>query len=135
MAFYTSDQIKRVRLVRRADGYYVQFCIKVEENIETKPTHNTIGLDLGLNYFIADSNGEVWSSPKFYRKAEQQLNRANREKSKKYRTHPPTPPTPTHPPLPPPRRGTRRGTWEGGYGGGYSPITITRLGIDMPGNI
>ncbi len=87
-------------LVRRADGYYVQFCIKVEGNIETKPTHNTIGLDLGLNYFIADSNGllrrgcagaGVWESPKFYRKAEHQLNRANHKKSKKYRTHPPTP--------------------------------------------
>ena len=85
LAFYTSDQIKRVRLVRRADGYYVQFCIKVEGNVETLPTHNTIGLDLGLNYFLADSNGLVWESPKFYRKAEHQLNKANRKKSKKYR--------------------------------------------------
>ncbi|MEO1467373.1 MAG: transposase, partial [Cyanobacteria bacterium J06633_1] len=37
-----------------------------------------------LKYFIADSNGEVEESPRFYRKAEKQLNRANRKKSKKY---------------------------------------------------
>ena len=85
LAFYSKDQIKRVRLVRRADGYYVQFCINVDVEVETQSTNNTIGLDLGLNYFIADSNGEVWNSPRFYRKAEQQLNRANRKKSKKYR--------------------------------------------------
>ncbi|MBC6417824.1 MAG: transposase, partial [Prochloron sp. SP5CPC1] len=85
LAFYSPDQIKRVRLVRRADGYYAQFCIKVDVTVETKQTYKTIGLDLGLKYFIADSNGEFWESPKFYRKAEHQLNRANRKKSKKYR--------------------------------------------------
>lgn len=42
-------------------------------------------LDLGLNYFIATSDGELVESPKFYRKSERQLNRANRKKSRKYR--------------------------------------------------
>jgi putative transposase len=28
--FYQPDQIKRVRLVKRADGYYAQFCISVD---------------------------------------------------------------------------------------------------------
>ncbi|MEQ8382427.1 MAG: transposase [Coleofasciculus sp. A1-SPW-01] len=35
--------------------------------------------------FLADSNGHTEESPKFYRKSERQLNRANRKKSKKYR--------------------------------------------------
>ncbi|WP_242027304.1 transposase [Sphaerospermopsis sp. FACHB-1094] len=43
-----------------------------------------VGLDLGLNYFIADSKGNVEESPKFYRKSEKQLSRANRKKSKKF---------------------------------------------------
>jgi len=85
LAFYTSDQIKRVRLIKRADGYYVQLCIKVNVEIESQPTHRTVGLDLGLKYFIADSNGEVWLEPRFYRESEHQLNRANRKKSRKYR--------------------------------------------------
>ncbi len=85
LAFYSEDKIKRVRLVRRADGYYVQFCIKVDVTIETEQTNKTVGIDLGLKYFIADSNGDVVELPQFYRKAEEQLNRANRQKSKKYR--------------------------------------------------
>lgn len=86
LAFYDESQIKRVRLVKRADGYYVQFCINVENSTTMlEPTHNTVGIDLGIKYFLAASTGEFVESPKFYRKAEKQLNRANRRKSKKFR--------------------------------------------------
>ena len=85
--FYNPKDIKRVRLVKRADGYYVQCCISVDVQIDLEPTGQAqaIGLDLGLRYFLADSNGETVESPSFYRKSERQLNRANRKKSKKYR--------------------------------------------------
>ncbi len=83
--FYQLNQIKRVRLVRRADGYYVQFAVKADVRVKTKPTGKVVGLDLGIKYFLADSNGHTEESPKFYRKSERQLNRANRKKSKKYR--------------------------------------------------
>ena len=82
--FYPLDQIKRVRLVRRADGYYAQFAISVDVQIKSEPTHKAIGLDLGLKYFIADSDGNVEPAPQFYRSSERQLNRANRKKSKRY---------------------------------------------------
>ncbi|MEH2049603.1 RNA-guided endonuclease InsQ/TnpB family protein [Nostoc sp.] len=82
--YYDIKQIKRVRLVRRADGYYVQFAIDVEIKVETQPTQQVVGIDLGLKYFIADSKGNVEPAPKFYRKAEIALNRANRKKSKKF---------------------------------------------------
>ncbi len=82
--YYEIKQIKRVRLVRRADGYYAQFAIDVEVKVETQPTGQVVGLDLGLKYFIADNIGNVEQSPQFYRKSEKQLNRANRKKSKKY---------------------------------------------------
>ena len=83
--FYQPDQIKRVRLVRRADGYYCQFCLQVDVTVESVPTHKAVGLDLGLNYFIADSQGNTEPAPQFYRKAARQLNRVNRQKSNKYR--------------------------------------------------
>jgi putative transposase len=82
--YYDIKQIKRVRLVRRADGYYAQFAVDVDARVETEPTHQIVGLDLGLKYFIADNKGKVEPSPHFYRKAERQLSRANRKKSKKY---------------------------------------------------
>ncbi|MGB3403527.1 MAG: transposase [Microcoleaceae cyanobacterium] len=82
--YYDMKHIKRVRLIRRADGYYVQFAISVNVKIETEPTHKAVGLDLGLKYFYADSLGNTEPCPQFYRTAEKQLNRANRKKSKKY---------------------------------------------------
>ena len=82
--YYDIKQIKRVRLVRRADGYYAQFAIDVIVRVETQPTYQIVGIDLGLNYFIADSQGNIEPCPKFYRSSEKQLNRANRQKSKKF---------------------------------------------------
>jgi len=82
--FSQLEDMKRVRLVRRADGYYVQFCISVDVKVETEPTGKAIGLDVGIKYFLADSSGNTIENPQFYRKAEKKLNRANRRKSKKY---------------------------------------------------
>ncbi|MCC5655633.1 transposase [Nostoc sp. XA010] len=82
--YYDMKQIKRVRLVRRADGYYAQFAISVDQKVEAQPTGQVVGIDLGLKYFIADNKGWIEPSPQFYRKSEKQLNRANRKKSKKY---------------------------------------------------
>jgi putative transposase len=82
--YYDIKQIKRVRLVRRADGYYAQFAVDADVRVDTQPTHQIVGLDLGIKYFIADNKGNVEPSPNFYRKSEKQLNRANRKKSKKY---------------------------------------------------
>nr|WP_017307116.1 RNA-guided endonuclease TnpB family protein [Spirulina subsalsa] len=85
LARYDKSLIKRVRLVRRADGYYVQFCIQVDVQVQSEPIQKTVGLDLGLGYFIAASDGSVVEAPSFYRKSEHRLNRANRQKSRKYR--------------------------------------------------
>ncbi|MFK0732830.1 MAG: RNA-guided endonuclease InsQ/TnpB family protein [Gloeotrichia echinulata GP01] len=71
--FYQLEQIKRVRLVRRADGYYVQFLISVDNKVETQPTVKTIGLDVGLKEFYTDSNGYSEPNPRFYRTGEKRL--------------------------------------------------------------
>ncbi|QGZ92243.1 RNA-guided endonuclease InsQ/TnpB family protein [Microcystis aeruginosa] len=86
--FYPLDQIKRVRIVKRADGYYVQFCINLDVREYAKPlepTKKCVGLDVGLKVFYANSDGETVEIPQFYRKAEKRLNRLNRKKSKKFR--------------------------------------------------
>jgi len=63
-------QIKRVRLVKRAEGYSAQFCISVDR-IESMPaTGTTIGLDVGLKDFYTDSNGAIAPNPCFRSKGE-----------------------------------------------------------------
>ena len=86
--YYQTEQIKRVRIIKRSDGYYIQFSLNLDPRDTVKqlePTKKTIGLDVGLKYFYADSNGEIVENPRFYRKTEKQLNRLNRKKSKKFR--------------------------------------------------
>ena len=80
--FYQLNQIKRVRVVRRADGYYVQFCLDVER-VETRvPTGKTIGLDVGLTHFYTDSDGQTIENPRHLRKSEKALKRFSRRLSR-----------------------------------------------------
>lgn len=80
--FYQLKQIKRVRVVRRADGYYTQFCIDQERIEKREPTFRTIGLDVGLTHFYTDSNGETVENPRHLRKSEKALKRWQRRLSK-----------------------------------------------------
>jgi putative transposase len=73
LAFYPVKQIKRVRLVRRADGYYCQFCISVDVKVKTEPTKHNVGLDVGLKDFYTDSDGNTETNPRFYRNSEKRL--------------------------------------------------------------
>jgi len=81
--FYSPDQIKRVRIVKRADGYYCQFCIAVERNVATEPTGNALGIDLGLKYFLAGSDGQTVENPRCLRRSERTLKRLQRQVSRK----------------------------------------------------
>jgi len=81
--FYQPEQIKRVRLVKRADGYYVQFCIQVDRVEIVEPSGIAIGLDVGLNDFYTDSNGKTVDNPRFLRKGEQRLKKAQKRVSKR----------------------------------------------------
>ncbi len=76
-------QIKRVRILRRADGYSVQFGMQAERQIEHVETGSVVGIDMGLKVFYADSNGNTVENPRHYRKAEKKLKRLHREVSRK----------------------------------------------------
>jgi putative transposase len=76
--FYPLDQIKRVRLVKRADGYYAQFAVSVDRQESVRPSGNAIGLDVGLKEFYTDSNGVAIENPRFLRQGELRLKRSQR---------------------------------------------------------
>ena len=81
--FYQINHIKRVRLVKRADGYYCQFCIDVNRQENIEPSVNTIGLDVGLKEYYTDSHGVMVENPKFLRIGEKVLKRSQRRVSRK----------------------------------------------------
>ncbi|MFT0799569.1 RNA-guided endonuclease InsQ/TnpB family protein, partial [Synechococcus sp. R5-12] len=78
-------KINRVRVIRRADGYYAQFCLDVERREQAEYTGKAVGLDMGLAYFYTDSHGHKVECPKFLRRAERRLKREQRRLSRKFR--------------------------------------------------
>src|SRR6266436_2165243 len=85
IAAFPLEQIKRVRIVHRADGYYVQFGVKAERAIVHQPTGKQVGIDVGLKAYYTDSEGKTVDNPRQYRKAEQKLKRLQRQLSRKHK--------------------------------------------------
>jgi len=83
IAAFPIKQIKRVRLLRRADGYYCQLSVKAERKVEHVPSGTEIGIDVGLTFFLTDSEGNTVDNPRHYRKAEKKLKRLHRQLSRK----------------------------------------------------
>src|SRR5579883_1220267 len=79
---YPIKLIKRIRIVRRADGYAVQFVVQAERHIEHISTGKQVGIDLGLKEFLTTSEGNTVANPRHLRKAEQRLKRLHRRFSR-----------------------------------------------------
>src|SRR5262249_8097744 len=76
-------QIKRVRILKRADGDYVQFAVQADRQIDHQPTGKQVGIDVGLKAFYTDSDGQQVENPRHLRKAERKLKRLHRRKDHK----------------------------------------------------
>src|SRR6266699_3839694 len=83
IATFPLKQIKRVRIVRRADGCYVQFCVQAVRQVAHITTGAQVGIDVGLKHFSTDSNGNTEPNPRFLHKAEKKFKRLHRRLSRK----------------------------------------------------
>jgi len=63
---------KGARIVKRASGWYLQVIDEVEEK-QTKKNNKEVGVDLGLRYFVADSNGGTIKAPQLFKKTQRKL--------------------------------------------------------------
>jgi len=80
---YALAQIKRVRVVKKADGYYSQFCIDADRHVSVEATGRNVGIDLGLSHFYTDSEGGTVENPCHLRRSEKALKRLQRRVSSK----------------------------------------------------
>jgi putative transposase len=80
--FYQLTQIKRVRVIRRHDGYYTQFLIDHTREENKELTGKQTGLDVGLTHFYTDASGEKIDNPRFLRKDEKKLKKLQRRLSR-----------------------------------------------------
>ena len=74
--------IKQATLVRKADGWYASLSLEdgtVPDPLPVDEIKNAVGIDVGLEKFLATSDGQAVEIPQFYRKSQQQLARHQRQ--------------------------------------------------------
>jgi putative transposase len=75
--------IKTVTITQEADGWYVCFtCVDVPSQ-PLPPTGQETGIDVGLKVFLVTAQGEALANPRYYRKAEKALAKAQRRVSRR----------------------------------------------------
>ncbi|GAC1461277.1 MAG: hypothetical protein NVS2B14_08960 [Chamaesiphon sp.] len=84
LVWYSEKQISRVRVIRRADGYYAQFLVDIDRVEQHQFQGKMKGLDLGLKEFYTDSDGLTVENPRYLRSSERRLKILQRRVSKKH---------------------------------------------------
>ncbi len=75
--------IKLLVIKRQGKRWYAIFCVERRALPSAIDTDNSIGIDVGLNKYAVLSNGKEYENPRFLRKKEKQLRKAQRKLSKK----------------------------------------------------
>ena len=77
--------VKQVRIVKRASGFYAMLSLQQDISIpEPQPHGEAIGIDVGINSFLATSAGELVPNPRFFESGQHRLKELNRAASRKH---------------------------------------------------
>lgn len=77
------ERCRFVRILRRADGWYVQLVCEVAKPQPLPATGRSVGIDLGIESFATLSTGEQIENPRFVEKAAKKLAWAQRKMSRR----------------------------------------------------
>jgi putative transposase len=76
--------VKQVRVIRKADRWYASINLQLDVNIpHPMPQGHPIGVDIGLEKFLATSEGNIVRSPKFFKQKQSELKLLQRRLSRK----------------------------------------------------
>ena len=75
-------KIKTLTISKKASGWYATIVVEVPDPVEV-PVETTIGVDVGLESFLTDSDGEKAPNPQHFRESERKLGRAQRVLSRR----------------------------------------------------
>ncbi|MFO8039770.1 MAG: transposase [Sodalinema sp.] len=67
-------EVKQARIVRKASGYFVMLSLQSDVSVPDVPFHgHPLGIDLGLDKFLATSEGELVARPRFLNQLHRKL--------------------------------------------------------------
>ena len=80
----TGFVVKQVRILRKADRWYASISLQCDVSIpDPTPRGHPIGVDIGLEKFLATSDGVLVKPPKFFKKLQSELKLLQRRLSRK----------------------------------------------------
>jgi putative transposase len=66
--------LKQIRVVKRASGYFVMLTYQLAVNVpDNPPSGHPLGVDIGLDKYLATSDGELVNRPKFFNALHREL--------------------------------------------------------------
>jgi putative transposase len=80
--------VKTATVIRDGDGYHICFSLEDESvpvvDVEIHPTeNNSKGIDVGLEFYVSDSEGTQYEFPRWFRRAEAKIASLQARKAKK----------------------------------------------------
>ena len=67
-------EVKQARIVRKASGYFVMLSLQADVNVPTPAPHgHPVGIDVGLECFLATSDGKQVKRPRFFNELHRKL--------------------------------------------------------------
>ena len=77
-------EVKQAQVVKRASGWYVMLTLQADVEVpEVQPHGRALGIDVGLQSYLATSDGRLVRSPKFFVKLESKLRLLQQRASRK----------------------------------------------------
>jgi putative transposase len=66
--------LKQARVIIQASGYFINLCFQADVDVPAPFPHgNSLGIDIGLEHFLATSNNELIKRPKFFNRLHRKL--------------------------------------------------------------
>lgn len=77
-------EVKQIRIVKRASGYYAMLSLALDVDVpQPLPSGHGLGIDLGLEHFLATSDGQLIDRPRFFVDGQRQLKLLQRQLKRK----------------------------------------------------
>jgi putative transposase len=79
-----TGKVKTANLIKESNGYFLSVTFSIQsENLYPTNENQVVGLDMGISYFLTDSNGNFVKNPRHTKKYEAKLKVKNRTLSRK----------------------------------------------------
>jgi len=77
-------EVKQIRVVKRASGYYAMLTLQCDVEVSSvSASGHGLGIDLGLEHFLATSDGELIDRPRFFVDGQRKLKLLQRQLKRK----------------------------------------------------